>query len=230
MHLLPPGLTKDEWTVIMATASGAVVVQLAWFLCWNRFYIETERQRAYVLSLLSSFVTSMGSLPYVYQVLFQQRGNLHLLLVANSAHPSSFFSLLSVALTAFFMTFLCLDLLVGWIHYRSKIDMLTGWIHHITYFCVLTWVLKQHYTGIFIAMCLLEVPTFLLALGSLHRPWRRDYLFASTFLSTRIVFHTFMISSAFTLFRFGPITLALSAFLPVHIYWFIGKSGGYSTS
>jgi hypothetical protein len=204
----------------MATACGAGLVQLTWFFGLRR-HVQTERQRAYVLSLLSSFVMSMGSLPYVYQVLFQQRGNLHLLLV-DSAHPNVL-SLVSVALTTFFMTFLCLDLLVGWIHYRSKIDMLTGWVHHITYFCVLTWGLKQHYTGIFTAMCLLEVPTFLLALGSLHRPWRRDYLFASAFLSTRILFHSFMISSAYTLFQFGPITLALSAFLPVHIYWFIGK-------
>ncbi|KAI8343002.1 hypothetical protein BC941DRAFT_410188 [Chlamydoabsidia padenii] len=221
MNLLPPGLTSTEWTVITTTAIGAALVQLTWFLCWDRLYVQTERQRAYIMSLLSSCVTSLGSLPYVYQVLIHQRGNLHLLLVTTN-QPTTF-SLLSVSLTTFFMTFLCLDLLVGWFKYRNKMDMLTGWIHHITYFCVLTWVLKQHYTGIFIAMCVLEVPTFLLALGSVYRPWRRDYLFACAFLSTRIVFHSFMIKSAFGLFHLGPITLALSAFLPVHIYWFIGK-------
>ncbi|ORZ15355.1 hypothetical protein BCR42DRAFT_393241 [Absidia repens] len=220
LTLLPPGLTETEWTVIKATAAGSFIIQLMWFLCWERYYVQTERQRAYILSLLSSGVTSMGSLPYVYQVVYQQRGDLNQLLTTSSSPP--FLALLSVALTIFFMTFLCLDLIIGWYRYPSKIDMLTGWVHHITYFCLLSWVLNQHFTGVFIAMCLLEIPTFLLALGSIHSPWRRDYLFASAFLSTRIVFHSFMIASAFRLYRFGPITCALSAFLPVHIYWFFG--------
>ncbi|KAI8086745.1 uncharacterized protein BX664DRAFT_387111 [Halteromyces radiatus] len=214
--MLSIGLTNIEIKVILWTIGFSAIVQLVWFKQWER-HVHSERQRAYVLSLLSSFITSVGSLPFVYQVLFHlPRGNLNALLMDET------FMLLAVGLTTFFMTFLCLDLLIGWFRYRNKIDPLTGWVHHMTYLGVLTWVLRQHYSPIFVAMCVLEIPTFILALGSVHRAYRSDTLFALTFVSTRIVFHTFMISSAFSLYRFGAITLALAAFLPLHCYWFFG--------
>ncbi|ORZ17831.1 hypothetical protein BCR42DRAFT_478466, partial [Absidia repens] len=171
--------------------------QLAWFGWWQGTNgLKTERQRAYILSLLSSIIMTLGSLPYVYQVTYHQRGNLNLLLTSTSTSAfiaSPILTLMPVALTAFFMSFLILDLAVGLIWYKSKIVLLKGYAHHIVYFCLLAWVLNRHYGGIFMGMCVLEIPTLLLSAGSVHGPWRRDYLFALTFLATRIVFHGYMV-------------------------------------
>ncbi|ORX54125.1 hypothetical protein DM01DRAFT_1335979 [Hesseltinella vesiculosa] len=106
--------------------------------------------------------------------------------------------------------------------YPDKIEILTGWIHHLTYLALLTWVVQQGYSSVFVTMCVLETPTFFLALGSVHRPLRMDYVFASTFFLTRILFHAYMITSAFSALGLHPIPFALSLFFPVHCFWFYG--------
>ncbi|SAM05358.1 hypothetical protein [Absidia glauca] len=129
----------------------------------------------------------------------------------------------AVALTTFFLTFLVWDLVVGVCRYRSKIDPLTGWVHHTAYFCMLMWVLQQQYSPLFMALCVMELPTFFLSVGSIHTPWRHDYLFAATFVATRIVFHGSCLVGAVRTFGISSsITLALAAVLPVHIHWFVG--------
>jgi hypothetical protein len=190
-------------------------MQLGWYVVWDRF-VPTEKQRAYVLCLLSSTIMTVGALPYFIHllhagldgVLQQQQGDT------------------AVALTTFFLTFLVWDLVVGVCRYRSKIDPLTGWVHHTAYFCMLMWVLQQQYSPLFMALCVMELPTFFLSVGSIHTPWRHDYLFAATFVATRIVFHGSCLVGAVRTFGISSsITLALAAVLPVHIYWFVGKVG-----
>ncbi|KAI8330337.1 hypothetical protein BC941DRAFT_320120, partial [Chlamydoabsidia padenii] len=143
-----------------------------------------EKQRAYVLCLLSSTIMTLGSLPYLYTFLFQAS---HL---DKMLQPNDF---IAVALTSFFLTFLILDLSVGVCRYRSKIDPLTGWVHHATYMGMLTWVLDRHYAGLFMALCVMELPTWFLSLGSLHTPLRHDYIFAGAFVITRIGFHGYVL-------------------------------------
>lgn len=117
-----------------------------------------------------------------------------------------------------------MDLSLGMIYYRNKIGLLTGWIHHITYIIVLIWAISNQFCSIFIMMCILEVPTFLLALGSMRVRLRRDALFAASFVLTRILFHAYAILSAWNMeLRFGPVVNALTIFFPVHCYWFLGK-------
>ncbi|CAO3632505.1 unnamed protein product [Cunninghamella blakesleeana] len=220
MELLPPYSSyKESLTfspIVFNTFIVSLVIQLSWYLGWHYSgFLKTERQKAYVFSLLSSFLTSIGSLPLVYQVLFIKRGNILNLL-------DTTYETWSLVTTVFFMTFLVLDLSIGSILYRKQIGLLTGWIHHITYLGLLFWVMKKRYTGLFITMCVLEIPTFLLALGSIHKPFRNDYVFATTFVSTRILFHAFMILNTFLFFHFHPMTIALTAFFPLHCYWFYG--------
>ncbi|KAI9303864.1 hypothetical protein BJ944DRAFT_267699 [Cunninghamella echinulata] len=201
--------------LIVKTFITSLTLLFSWYLGWHMSgHLKTERQKAYVFSLLSSFLTSLGSLPLVYQVLWVQPGNIYAIILE--------WEKWSLITTVFFMTFLSIDLIVGSLLYRKQIGMLTGWIHHLTYLGLLVWVIKQRYQGLFIAMCVLEIPTFLLALGSVHKPFRHDMLFATAFVSTRILFHAFMIVNTFLLFRFAPMTIALTSFFPLHCYWFYG--------
>lgn len=199
---------------VISTSILSATVFGSWFTFWYKSNLaRTERERAYVCTLLSSSITSTFSIPLVYQLL-SNGGNLSEILVYRTW---------TVLVTTFFMTFLIMDLVIGVVFYKNKIELLTGWIHHITYLCTLTWAIHNQYSSIFIMMCILELPTFLLAIGSVRSQLRRDYLFATAFLLTRILFHAFAIKSAYELKPFGPIMNALSAFFPIHCFWFYGK-------
>ncbi|KAI9481258.1 MAG: hypothetical protein EXX96DRAFT_566026 [Benjaminiella poitrasii] len=207
-------------SVITASLLSSFIF-ISWFTFWNTTKLaRTERERAYVCTLLSSSVTSLSSLPLVYQFLKNGGDFPEFMLAYQSSHWPVF-------VTTFFMTFLFLDLTMGSYFYANKIELLTGWIHHITYLLTLIWAIHQGYCAIFIMMCSLELPTFLLALGSVRSKFRRDYLFATAFLLTRILFHAFTICRAWIAANSNPgayqsILIALSSFFPVHCYWFFG--------
>ncbi|CAO3653613.1 unnamed protein product [Mucor hiemalis] len=206
-------ITSITHPAVIGTSLLSAAVFGSWFTFWNKSNLaRTEKERAYVCTLLSSSITSTCSLPLVYQLLTN----------GGDISEIAAYRTWTVLLTTFFMTFLYMDLAIGVVYYRNKIDLLTGWIHHITYLGTLTWAIHKQYSSIFIMMCVLEIPTFLLALGSVRSQLRRDYLFATTFLLTRILFHAFAISSAWKLQAFGPIVNALSSFFPVHCFWFYG--------
>ncbi|KAF1802472.1 hypothetical protein V8B55DRAFT_1378007 [Mucor lusitanicus] len=198
---------------VIATFLVSATIFGSWFTFWYKTNLaRTERERAYVCTLLSSSITSTCSIPLVYTLL-TNGGDLTEILAYRTW---------TVIATTFFMTFLITDLVVGSIFYRSKIELLTGWIHHITYLGTLTWAIHNQYTAVFIMMCSLELPTFILALGSVRSQLRRDYVFASTFLVTRILFHAYAIKCAWVMKPYGPVVTALSAFFPVHCFWFYG--------
>ncbi|KAI7866308.1 uncharacterized protein EV154DRAFT_488575 [Mucor mucedo] len=197
----------------MCTSLVSAMVFVSWFSFWHRTKLaRNEKERAYVCTLLSSSITSTCSLPLVYELL-SNGGDLSALLVYRTW---------TVVATTFFMTFLIMDLCIGVFFYKNKIDMLTGWIHHLTYLITLTWAIHHQYSAVFIMMCVLEIPTFVLALGSVRSHLRRDYVFAGTFLLTRILFHAYAISCAWKLNPFGPVVNALTFFFPVHCFWFYG--------
>ncbi|CEP12619.1 hypothetical protein [Parasitella parasitica] len=174
-------------SAFISTFALSAVLFGSWFSFWYKSNLaRTEKERAYVCTLLSSSVTSLCSIPLVYTLL-TNGGDL-----ADIAAYRTW----TVIATTFFMTFLVVDLVIGVVFYRSKIDMLTGWIHHITYLLVLSWGIHNQLTAVFIMMCSLEVPTFILALGSVRSELRRDYVFAATFLTTRIIFHAYAIKCA----------------------------------
>lgn len=201
---------------VIATSIISATVFSIWFGLWHKTEIaRTEKERAYVCTLLSSSITSICSLPLVYRLLTNGGDLLEILS----------YRTWTVLATTFFMTFLIMDLCIGVLFYKSKIDILTGWIHHITYLITLTWAIHNQYSSIFIMMCVLEIPTFLLALGSVRSHLRRDYLFAGTFLLTRILFHAYAILCAWQIKPFGPVVNTLTLFFPLHCFWFYGKHG-----
>ncbi|KAI9008993.1 hypothetical protein CLU79DRAFT_775580 [Phycomyces nitens] len=201
--------------IVARSVATSVAVFIGWYLIWHYSgYIKTIRQRAYVLSLLSSFTTTLASLPLVWDVI-KNNGDIQVLMLPERQWP--------IAVTTFFLTFLTLDLVIGSVFYRSKIELLTGWIHHIVYFGTLLWVIQHKYCSVFITMCVLEAPTFLLALGSINKRLRHDYLFAAAFVTSRILFHAYMIYNAHLFMPYGHISGTLFAFFPLHCYWFYGK-------
>lgn len=201
-------------TLVLGSIFISTCVFVAWYTIWHaKGWATTEKQKAYVLSLLSSSVTTIASIPLIFQI-WQNGGDLQVIIAERWW---------TVVLSAFFATFLFLDLVIGVVFYRKRIDVLTGWIHHTTYLFTMAWILKYRLASIFITMCSLEAPTFLLALGSVNSKLRHDYAFAFLFINTRILFHAHMIYATYKCepLSMGP-TIALCAFFPLHCYWFYG--------
>ncbi|CAO3693025.1 unnamed protein product [Rhizopus stolonifer] len=197
--------------LIAKACIGSAIILGTWFTIWkSKNLARTEKEIAYVFTLLTSFVTSLCSLPLVYT------------LFTTDLAQVVIYRAWTVQVTVFFMTFLFLDLAIGVLFYSKKVDILTGWLHHTVYLGILTWTIKNQYCSVFVMMCLLEIPTFFLSLGSVRSRFRNDYLFAWTFLCTRILFHAYTIYCAWRLEPMGSIMTALSAFLPLHCHWFYG--------
>ncbi|KAF9111131.1 hypothetical protein BGX27_005366 [Mortierella sp. AM989] len=92
------------------------------------------------------------------------------------------------AAVIFFACYLILDMVCGFLHYRERISILTGWFHHTMYtgICYYTVVTGESHS--FTSFMVIEIPTFIMGLGFLHKPLRHDMIFGSSFFLFRILY------------------------------------------
>ncbi|KAJ3553142.1 hypothetical protein NM688_g3774 [Phlebia brevispora] len=127
---------------------------------------QTQRQKSWVLTAFSSAIMTSLSLPFVAN--WYGRGTL----ISGGRYAEYG--------CTFFVAYLLCDLAIGSMHYRSSISLLTGWIHHIVYILLITLVvIPYNFSSLFALCCILELPTFILAIGSLDAAYRNDYVFAA---------------------------------------------------
>ena len=81
-----------------------------------------------------------------------------------------------------------LELVLGVVEYREFLFLGTTWLHHSLYLPLMTWLLALRATGAFTTLGVNELPTLMLALGTLHRPWRTDLAFGVVYGATRLAF------------------------------------------
>ncbi|TFJ82174.1 hypothetical protein NSK_006503 [Nannochloropsis salina CCMP1776] len=186
------------------------------FLTAGFFWVKTPdmtpKRLAWLLSAFSSFITASLSMSALYQ-LFAQSWVIENVLFADDR--------LSRFTATFFIAFLILDLALGMRYYPSQIHLLSGWVHHCFYLGVLAWALHSHFSLGFCLFLPLEIPTFILAVGSIYPQRRSDWLFGMTFFITRICYHLWL----FVLVREIkdprlPVWVVIAVTFCLHIYWF----------
>ncbi len=122
-----------------------------------------------------------------------------------------------------------LDLVLGLIFYRSQLTLMTTYIHHSLY----TWLMFFLVTGngLFVSTptpfsvafiwCLIEeLPTFLLAFGSLFPSLRSDLLFGGTFFFLRLVYHSVLCLVMARMGAYTPILVLYGLTFLMHVVWF----------
>ncbi|KAG6369286.1 hypothetical protein JVT61DRAFT_15498 [Boletus reticuloceps] len=182
----------------------------------------TIKQRAWILTTLSSAVMSLFSLPLVAQFAVA-RGQLKYLTIPLAITDSA---------GRFFQAYLITDLIMGMLFYRSKVNFLTGWIHHSVYIFIVEYAIQGHWSHIFCLAAVMEIPTFVLALGSLMPRLRSDVFFAVCFFVTRIALHVALCVSLVaqrkdvTNGSFGP-AIIMACIFPLHVHWFSGCLKGF---
>jgi hypothetical protein len=126
----------------------------------------------------------------------------------------------AIGLSAFFISYLISDLVIGTIEYRSQIHPLSGWFHHTLYTFIVFYLIQWQICGAFCIFAFLELPTLLLAIGTIKKELRTDKLFGFVFFSTRIVFHTYMIGKMYQGFPGYYFYLIPCGIFPLHVLWF----------
>lgn len=120
------------------------------------------------------------------------------------------------------------DIIVGSLFYPKHLDPLTAYVHHT----VAIWMTYAGTTGngifvqvevfasYFMVMTLVEVPTFLLALGAVFPSLRTDIGFGVTFFIFRLVYLVWMFYCTYILQGSMTIMVLAFGFFILHIFWF----------
>jgi hypothetical protein len=172
----------------------------------------TDKQISWLLTFMSSGGLTVASIPRFYY--FWKSGwNIQSFQVDHT---------LDTLVLCYFVSYLILDLCLGSIYYKRQINILTGWIHHSVYTFITVYFLRYRLGGFFTTASILEMPTLIMALGSLRSRFRSDYLFAATFFAFRLVFHAFMIKTLKQNHHIRSLWIVAASIFPLHLFWFHG--------
>ncbi|CAG8645029.1 2531_t:CDS:2 [Funneliformis caledonium] len=160
---------------------------------------------------------SLGSIPFVYQLIFSANWNVNDL-------PKE--SNLSIVLVGFFMTYCILDLLIGRFFYKHEISNVTsmkGYLHHLIHLAISGFVIYKQQTEIFCLMSIFEVSTLVLATEKFNnKSLKQEILYVTTFISTRLLFHAMMIHLYYNYHPSKSTWLILALLYPLQCYWLYG--------
>lgn len=189
---------------------------------------NNNKNKAWILTTLSSTTMTFGALPLMFQFFFIE----NVPISQSSFTDSPYVTVLS----AFFITYVFFDLVMGHIFYRDQMNIDSGYVHHTIYTILVFLLIQWRLSSAFVICGIMELPTMLMAFATLNKRLRHDNLFGGSFFATRILFHLYMIYHmyvAYPQFTFSDF-LSLSvrrgscsffvplAVLPLHIMWFRG--------
>ena len=125
----------------------------------------------------------------------------------------------SIYYTDIFISYIIIEYLIYYI-LKEPINLFTQHIHHILYLVFLFYLKYNNHTMVFYVFFIDEIPTFILMLGKTFKELRTDYGFIISFIITRLVYHSYMVTklldNAPSIFYilFGLVTTI------IHFYWY----------
>ncbi|KAJ2493358.1 hypothetical protein IWW37_000642 [Coemansia sp. RSA 2050] len=197
---------------LAGAALGSLVLNAIFHTVRLRGTLDTEKQLSWVLTFVACIVLTLGSVPYALLALSQG------LDVSKLVLTDTF----SLVLLGGFLSYLVWDLVLGLIYYISAITILTGYVHHVLYIGLTLFSVTHGVSAVLCLMFYNELPTIVLALGSLCKEWRSDLLFATTFFCTRILLHSVFLHKFYWYSDVRFLWKLLLLVFPMHLYWFYG--------
>ena len=190
---------------------------------------KEKRRMSWVISLINSFVLFIASSTYVF-VKYPA-----FLLDARSAFQSVDNASALICLWLFCGNFY--DLLFGLLFYRQYMDPLTAYVHHTLYMWITVtsvfgnggFATFEPFAAGIAALLVEELPTLMLAVGSIFPSLRTDMGFGVTFFLLRVSFHAFTLVYAV---RAGVSTLVVvlyCATMSMHAFWFYSWASKYGS-
>ena len=167
---------------------------------------RTRRSKSWTLSVMVSLIMTLLSIPCIFQ---------YLIYGFTTVAPNEF----HLFMCCFFIAFVVWDLLLGLFLYRDELDLLVAWIHHLGYFSLLVNLIYYNAMHPFCVASIMELPTFILALGHVWPQFRQNIGFGMSFFVTRIVFHLYLIVQMYIYYT--PYWwMVMAGIFPLHAFWF----------
>ena len=180
------------------------------------------KRRSWLLTLGTSAIFSVISTRNIY-------------IFVNSAYEGTTLALTTnrdpfdCATIIWLASYLSLDCVIGLIDYPSQLRIDTTWIHHTIFIIGCFIVLNTNTCSLFVLFLPFEIPTFVMALGTVFPSLRNDFLFGATFFAFRIVYQSILFGYWLTVPGL-PHGMIISACLPttaMHFIWFYKWCRGY---
>lgn len=219
-----PSWIEDDYYV---AAFSATALLLWYAVC--KPYVDAGKSRSWLIGLMTSAVLCVvatffaQNLASVMSTAVTAGANDATVSAAWTRVAFSEDHWLSRPTLIFFNVSLLLDIGVGWFEYRDQIHPLTGWIHHSVYILLGSWLLQRGWASSLVAFSANELPTLLLALGSVNKAWRTDLPFGIAYFLTRICM---TIAAWYMHWRFNHISNAawmiMTPIVMLHCHWFRG--------
>ena len=224
----------DSYTLTMndiAISSGLFLVVLL-VITLPCILVKLDMKRlSWIVSLFNSFVMTILGAVYLYvklpgiQIKFSNYGF--------SIGESIFHEPLSN-----FTALMCLwfgianafDLALGFVFYRKYLAFLTAYVHHSVFIwtmvCCTTgnggFIQTRTFASAFALATIEEIPTFLLALGSVLPSFRTDMGFGITFFIFRIAYHAILMLTSYYNYRQleSQVLILYTLTFMLHVNWF----------
>jgi len=198
---------------------------IVWFCIALLLFPEDTKRMSWAITLLNSFIMSFASALYIFKKLPEG-------FFTFGVHKESVFhgrDNFSAIVCLLFAVANFMDLLMGVIFYRDRLQFLTTFIHHplfmfISYESITGNMVTTEMTPFtqgFLWMMIEEIPTFVLALGSIFPMFRLDAIFGLTFFLLRIVYHGYATSYAILSKTDLPICAFMCLSMIFHMIWFV---------
>lgn len=198
------------------------------------FFGKNEKKLAWTISVVNSGAMSVVGVIYLWRKL--DTFPLLFTFADYGVRPFHGLDNVAVLVTVWFALANIVDLLFGLVYYPKQLGLLTAHIHH----SVFIWIMWTSSTGnglfltanpfapAFSLMLIEEIPTFLLALGSIVPALRTDIGFGATFFLLRIVYHIFIFAYALKSGVETVVAVLYTLTLTLHLFWFYGWVTKYS--
>lgn len=203
--------------LVVTVASCAFIYA---FFCLLELKVHTQKAKSWIVMLLSSSILSFFGCRAYYLTESTQSWDF------NHIYGEDF---ISRCVVLFFASSNVMDLILGTLYYPSQLDPLTSIFHHIFYVTFMLILLQHHYSRGFLLCFVMEVPTGLLALGSVWQQYRTDIGFGVTFLITRVMFNLYLAYRLYSLSPEGMIWRVCASVLCMHLFWFYKWASVYGS-
>jgi len=195
----------DAWVLVASCCAFAL------FFASLAPHVPTEKGKSWLVMLLSSSVLSVFGVRACYIVEQSQAWSL------GHVYGEDF---VSRCVVLFFVASNIMDLVLGVLYYRNLLDPLTTLFHHTFYLAFMAVLLSHHYARGFTLCFFMEIPTVILAAGSVNHDLRSDAGFGITFLLCRLLFNVYLAYRLYLLSPEGYIWRVCVGVLLFHCYWF----------
>jgi hypothetical protein len=230
-------LVDEDLQLVPENIFGLMAVTFLFYVCVVLIArtVFQEKKLAWAISLINSSIMSVIGVFFLWDILPSIKLEWLTCLEGNSSamHGIDNFGVFTCVI---FAVGNVADLLLGLVFYRSQLGLLTTYVHHTLYtwlmfFGVTTNGLFVHtagpFTTAFLFCTIEEVPTFLLALGTMFPSCRSDLGFGLTFFVTRLLFHITILHHEVRCNGYAPMYALITLTLLLHVHWFYGWATKY---